>query len=101
MVAIKSEIVSDEWDRTVVILRKNSGKLTVAEIKECLRLHHPGRYIIKLMAGEDNYDDYPVDSNGDEQDLYRIDEICPLCSRELLQGYCPQCGADLHEASIQ
>lgn len=101
--AIKSEVTTDALDRTVVTLHKSRGKLTVAEIQEYLQQHMPGVYVILLRAREDAYDDWPIETTGDAQDLYLYDNDndCPICGHEPPGGYCPKCGADLHDTYLE
>lgn len=98
VMAIKSEATVDDLGRTIVTLTKSRGKLTMAEIQEYLQQHMPGVYAILLRAREDAYDDWPIETTGDAQDLYLYDNDCPICGHEPPDGHCPKCGANLHDA---
>lgn len=93
----------DHHDRSIVIITKRRGKLTLDEIEDALRYgagnQYCGHYAILLncsaatLGGSGYFDeDMP---KGDEVSLYPLDEgeTCPVCdSLTPPYNYCPVCG---------
>lgn len=94
----------DYHDKSVVVVEKKRGKLTLDEIEDALRTYECGmfcgNYVIMLRCGEatcggsgwDIYDE----PKGDTVTLYPADseEACPVCSKLVPPyQYCPECGS--------
>lgn len=95
----------DFHDRSVTIVEKSRGKLTIDEIEDALRTNdrglYCGNYVLLLRCGEatlggSGWDDYE-EPKGDSVALYAVGEAdeCPVCSRLVPPyQYCPECGSN-------
>jgi len=95
---------SDARGRSVLVLTKTRGRLTLDEITDYLLYNAKlyGQYVILLNASESVCggcgwgDD---EKQGDSVALYEIieQEKCPICKGVTPLQYCPKCGEELVE----
>ena len=92
---------TDEW-----IIRKNKGRLTVAEIMEfmnrrdqLMQFGEGAMCVIVWRTSSDTYsgwDDMLGKAEGDSQSMFVLqDESRCFCGRVLHMQYCPDCGRKL------
>lgn len=95
-----------DFGRSLLVLTKAKGKLSIGEIEQYLladyRLH--GHYVILIKATESQMggsgwgdEKEPV---GDVVVLCQVEEcsLCPICGVEAKpKDYCPHCGKELEE----
>lgn len=103
--------ITFEWDKniygkSVLVIRKARGKLTLSEIEELLRYEnrgaYNGRYAIlvncaEATCGGAGWGD-ETEQRGDTVALCEIsaNEDCPVCGAMLPEkDYCPHCGESL------
>lgn len=103
--------ITFEWDKniygqSVLVIRKDRGKLTLSEIEELLRYENRGAYngqyaifvnCSEATCGGDGWGD-ENEPHGDTVALCEIVayEECPICRTMLPdKDYCPRCGESL------
>nr|DAU50070.1 MAG TPA: putative cytoplasmic protein [Caudoviricetes sp.] len=107
--------ISTEWDEDIygnslLLVRKNRGKLNLDEVLDAIRYDWriQGHYVMILNATEATcgvgWDLFGEEKKGDEWELYKVEEgeKCPVCNKvSPLMQYCPECGHELLEKHIE
>lgn len=104
-VKLNIEWSEDIYGKSILLVSKKRGKLSVEEVGDALRYnqHLQGNYIMFIQAGEVTCEGSgwidELENKGDTWELYKLEEYekCPVCNHELpTRQYCPECGHPLN-----